>query len=71
MHGLYKICLQLFRERFSYKRGKADATKPKVIMSDGGFYGCLSKPQVVSARRKETAETHVFVLSPTLLLNHL
>ena len=62
--------LQQFRERLSYKRRKAYATMPKDILGDGGFYGCLSKPQVVSAWWKETAQTRVVVLSPALLLNH-
>ena len=92
----------------SYERGKAYA---KVIMGNGGFYGCLSEPQGVSAASfpdvslslrkwflvlltrllrllcdwnlsawgggrcfsvvEETAQTHVFVLSRSLLLNHL
>ena len=34
------------------------------------YYGCLSEPQDVSALWKETAQTHVFVLPPSLLLNH-
>ena len=43
----------------------------KVIMGNGGFYGCLSEPQGVSAWWKETAET-LFVFSCSLqLLNHL
>ena len=53
------------------KRRKAYVTMPKDIMGNGGFYGCLSKPQGVSAWWKETAQTRVFMLSPTLLLNHL
>ena len=36
------IGIQLFRERLSYKRGKAYATMTKV-MGNGGFYGCLSE----------------------------
>ena len=44
---------------------------PKVIMGSGGFNCCLSEPQSVSALWKETAQTRVFVLSPSLLLNHL
>ena len=28
----------------------------KVIMGNGGFYGCLSEPQCVSAWWKETAQ---------------
>ena len=43
----------------------------KVIMGNGGFYGCLIEPQGVSAWWKETAQTRVFVLSPSLLINHL
>ena len=38
----------------------------KVIMGNGGFYGCLSKPQCVSAWWKETAQTGIRSLS----LNH-
>ena len=51
--------IQLFRERLSYKRGKAYAIMSKVIMGNGGFYGCLSKPQGVSAWWKETAQTRL------------
>ena len=51
------VCIQLFRERLSYKRGKAYAIMSKVIMGNGGFYCCLSKPQGVSAWWKETAQT--------------
>ena len=29
--------IQLFRERLSYKRGKANATMSKIIMGNGGF----------------------------------
>ena len=44
----------------------------KVIFGNGGFYGCLSEPRGVSAWWKETAQTHVFVLSRSqLLLNRL
>ena len=42
----------------------------KVIMVKCSFYGCLSEPQGVSAWWKETAQTRVFVLPPSLLLNH-
>ena len=42
----------------------------KVIMGNGGFYGCLIEPQGVSAWWKETAQTRVFMRS-SLLLNHL
>ena len=64
-------CIQLFRERLSHKRGKAYATMSKVIMGNGGFYGCLIEPQSVSVWWKESAQTHVFVVTPSLLLNHL
>ena len=64
------IFIQLFRERLSYKRGQAYATMSKVFMSNGDFYGCLSEP-LVSAWWKETAQTQVFVLSRSLLLNRL
>ena len=43
----------------------------QVIIGNCGFYGCLSELQGVSGRWKETAQTHVFVLSLSLLLNHL
>ena len=46
-------------ERLSYKRGKAYATMSKVIMGNGGFYGCLSEPQGVSAWWKQTAQTRL------------
>ena len=39
-------------------------------MGNGGFYGCLSEPQGVSAWWKETAQARVFALAPSLLLNH-
>ena len=39
--------LQPFRE--STNGGKAYTTMSKVIMGNGGFYGCLSEPQGVSA----------------------
>ena len=64
-------CIQLFQERLSSNQGKAYATMSKVIMGNGGFYGCLSEPQGVSAWWKETAQTRVFVLSHCLLLNPL
>ena len=65
------LCIQLFRESLSFKRWKAYATMSKVIMGNGGFYGCLIELQGVSAWRKETAQTRVFLLSRSLLLNHL
>ena len=43
----------------------------KVIMGNGGFYSWLSEPQGVSARWKEASQTRVFLLSRSLLLNHL
>ena len=43
----------------------------KVIMNNGSFCGCLIEPQGVSARWKETAQIGVFLLSRSLLLNHL
>ena len=64
-------CIQLFRERLSYYRGKTYATISKVIMGNGGFCGRLSELEGVSARWKETAQTCVFRLSSSLLLNHL
>ena len=62
--------IQLFRERLSFKRGKAYVTMSKVIMGSGGFYGCLSEHQGVSAWWKETAQTRISS-SPCLLLNHV
>ena len=47
------------------------ATMSKVVTSNGSFYGCLIEPQGVSAWWKETAQTRVFMLSCSLLLNHL
>ena len=41
------------------KRGKADATMSKVIMGNGGFYGCSSEPRDVSVWWKETAQTYL------------
>ena len=67
---LYYPKHKLFRERLSYKRGKAYATMLKVIMGNGGFCSCLIKPQGVSAWWKETAQTRVFLLPFSLLLNH-
>ena len=42
-------------------------------MCNGVFFSvaCVIKPQGVSAWRKETAQTRVFLLSRSLLLNHL
>ena len=56
--------IQLFRERLSSKRGKAYATMSKVIMGNGGFYGCLQRGGM-------KLHKHVFVLSRSLLLNRL
>ena len=63
--------IQLFRERLSYKLGKAYATMSKVIMGKSGFYGCLIGPQGFTAWWKKTVQTRVFLLSRSLLLNHL
>ena len=63
--------IQLFRERLSFKRGQDYATTSKVIMGNGGFYGCLIELQGVSAWWKGTTQTSVFLLSRSLLLNHL
>ena len=52
-------------------RGKAHATMWKVVMGNSGYYGCLIELQIVSAWRKETTQTRVFVLPPFLLLNRL
>ena len=54
-----------------HDRGKVYATLSKVNMGNGGFYGCLSEPQGVSAWWKETTQTRVFMLSFSFLLNHL
>ena len=43
-----KGCLIYMREKFY-------ATILEVIMGNGGFYGCLSEPQGVSAWWRETA----------------
>ena len=62
MRGIYWIQgIQLFREKLSYKRGKAFATTSKVIVVNGGFYCCLSKPQGVSEWWKETAHKHMYI----------
>ena len=63
--------IQLFRERLSFKRGQDYATTSKLIMGNGGFYGCLIELQGVSAWWKGTTQTSVFLLSRSLLLNHL
>ena len=43
----------------------------KVIIGDGGFHGCLSEPQGVSALWKETAQTRIGFFSRSLLLNRI
>ena len=64
--------IQQFREKLSYKRGKAYATvSTEAITGNGGFYDCLSEHRAVSAWWKEPAQTHVFVLSRSLMLNHI
>ena len=40
-----------------------------VILGNGSFYGCLIEPQGVSAWLKETAQTPIFLLSLSLMLN--
>ena len=62
--------IQLFRERLSYKQGKAYATMSNIIAGNGGFYDCLIEPHGISAWTKETAQTRAFMLSPSLLFNH-
>ena len=62
--------IQLFRERLCYKRGTAYATMSKVPVGKIGFCGCLIV-EGVSACWKEKAQARVFILSPSLLLNHL
>ena len=68
---ILKTSNTVLSRKVSYKKGKAYATMSKVIMGNAGFYGCLSEPQGVSAWRKETAHTHVLILSRSLLLNRL
>ena len=63
--------IQLFRERLSYKLGKAYATMSKVIMGKSGFYGCLIRPKGFTAWWKKTTQTRIFLLSRSLLLNYL
>ena len=60
--------IQLFRERLSYKRGKAYATMSKVIVDNGGFYGCFKVFQ--RGGRKKHNHAHSFFLDP-FSLNHL
>ena len=43
---------------------------PDVIIGNGVFHSCANL-KVFSALLKETAQTHVFILSPSLLLNRL
>ena len=65
------LFIQLFRERLSYKWGKAYTTMSKVIMGNDVFYSCLSEPQGVSAWWKVIEQKRVLVVSHSLLLNHL
>ena len=65
------VNIQLLKENLSHKRGKAYATMSKVIIGNGGFYGGLIEPRGVSAWWKKTEHTRVFVISRSLLLNHL
>ena len=46
--------------------GEDYATMSKVIMGNGGFYGCLSEPQDVSAWWKETAVISLFLVAELL-----
>ena len=47
---MYLSCIQLFRERLSYKRGEAYVTTTKGIMGNCYFYFCgLIEAQGVSA----------------------
>ena len=57
--------IQLFRERLSYKRGKANATMSKVTMGNGGFYGHLKWiwTSGVSAWWKKTAQSFSFLVA--------
>ena len=50
---------------------KGCLTNREKLTGNGGFSGCVSGRQGVSAWWKETAKTHVFVLSRSLLLNHV
>ena len=43
----------------------------KVVLGNSGYYGCLNEPHGVSAQWKKTEQTHVVVLSRSLMLNHL
>ena len=68
--SLFVMNIQLFRERLSYRRGKASATMSKVIMGNGGFYGYLSEPKVFQ-RDGRKQHKYVFIFSRSLLLNRL
>ena len=57
------VSIQLFRERLSYKQGKAYATMSKVIMGNGGFYGYFREPQGVSVLWNETVQTRFHFFS--------
>ena len=51
------ILLTAVLRKVASQRGKAYTTMSKVIMGDGGFYGCLIVSQGVLAWCKETAQT--------------
>ena len=60
--------IQLFGEKLSLKRGKAYATKSKVIVDNGGFYGRF---KVFQRGGRKKAPLCVLLLSRSFLLNHL
>ena len=62
--------IQLFRVRLSYERGKAYATMSKVTIGNGGFTVALVNLEVFQ-RGGRKQHRHVFMLFPSLSLNHL
>ena len=62
--------IQLFRERLSYKRVKANATMSKVIMGNGSFTVAWVNLKVFQ-RGGGKQHKYVFVFSRSLLLNRL
>ena len=58
-------------KKVGLQMGKSLCDNDETYYGNGGFYGCLSEFQGVSPWWKETAQTHVFVLSRSLLLNRL
>ena len=63
MH-LVSWCIQLFRERLSYKRGKTNATRSKVFMGNDDFTVALLKLKVFQRGGKKQ---HKHVYSKFLL----